>query len=147
MDIKMMLVGILMAVLIFTTGTIIIVDYGVKNNVDTASMNATLKPINDNQEQIKTGMEDMSDLMSQQFTNQSAAQQSTTTLSELDLLSKAAGAVARISIGSIGYVLSIFGVMFVTFPELTLYMSFAVIAFTLAVIISIAYLVFFRIPR
>jgi hypothetical protein len=147
MDIKMMLIGMLMAVLIFTTGTAIVIDFGVRSGTNTDSMNTTLKPIRENQEQITSAMQDMSNLMNAQFTNQSAAQQSTTTLSELDMLYKAAGAVARISIGSIGYVISMFGVMFATFPDLGIYMAFAIIAFTLALIISIAYLVFFRIPR
>ena len=86
MDIKMMLIGMLMAVLIFTTGTLVIMNVGINTGVDTTSMNATLGPINNQQNAIKTDMEGMSELMKQQFTYQSAAQQSTTTLSELDML-------------------------------------------------------------
>ena len=146
MDIKMMLIGMLMAVLIFTTGTLVIMNVGINTGVDTTSMNATLGPINNQQNAIKTDMEGMSELMKQQFTNQSAAQQSTTTLSELDMLYKAAGAVARISLGSITYVLLMFGAMFATFPDLAIYLVFATVAFVLAIVISIAYLVFFRRP-
>lgn len=147
MDIKMLMVGILISVVIFIAGTSIILDVGVNNGADVASMNATLGPIYYQQEVIKNDMNDTASAMQGMFTNTSAQQQSTTGWSELDALYKAAGGVARLSINSIGYLFVLFATFTNTFPTLSFYMGIAAVAFMLVLIISIAYLVFFRIPR
>jgi hypothetical protein len=147
MDIKMMMIGIIMGVIVAITGISIVLDAGTHYDADTTSMQQTFSSLQNQSVYVKNDMNATAQAMNDMFGNTSAQQQSTTGWSELDALYRSAGGVARLSIHSIGYITVILSSIFANLSFLTDYLMYGIVAFIIALIISIAYLVFFRIPR
>jgi len=139
MDIKALLLGIIAASLFIGTMGLFTFEGARVFSTDTTyantQFNNTMSIAQSNLDEMNSTAQNMRTL----FDNRQPS-----TLGALNDLYEAGGGIARLSLGSIGMVTSFLMEMVVAYPELSLFLGVAVVAFGIMLLVSIAYLVLFH---
>ena len=144
MDIKMMMVGLIIGTLVITSGLIVI---GSLATTYPPTSTENFSRIQNNFAGINNEMQGVSSNLTTVFNGPQNGTMLSQSITELDAAYQSAVGVARVTTKSVGMMGLIFGTVGEEIPELSLYMAYAMTAFVIVLIISIAYLIFFRIPR
>ena len=142
MDVKQFMIGVLISTIVFVVFGIAISGITLTYNTADTHINDSYNPIQNQSVSMQNELNKTAASMNSAFTEEEPS-----TLGTLNDLYTAAGATAKLVIKSIGMPFAMISTIASQYSWAKMYISIAFTALVLVVVLSVAYLVFFRIPK